>query len=100
MINAKVFKLYLLQTFFHNPIAGPFVLGISSGLFFLAASAALSFSSCALIAAIIMLFCTNSKRILLIIVGNDGLRKGGYGVWEWVAFLDRMEFFGKYKALT
>ena len=22
---------YLLQTFFHNPIAGPFVLGISSG---------------------------------------------------------------------
>ncbi|MBQ1369724.1 MAG: iron chelate uptake ABC transporter family permease subunit, partial [Clostridia bacterium] len=22
---------YLLQTFFHNPIAGPFILGISSG---------------------------------------------------------------------
>ena len=25
------FKTFLLQTFFNNPIAGPFVLGISSG---------------------------------------------------------------------
>lgn len=49
---------YLLQTFFHNPIAGPFVLGISSGakmivalvmVFFM--GQAISVSSVALIAA-------------------------------------------------
>ena len=34
---------YLLQTFFHNPIAGPFVLGISSGS--------------KLVVALVMVFC-------------------------------------------
>ena len=29
--GALALSVYLLQTFFHNPIAGPFVLGISSG---------------------------------------------------------------------
>ena len=29
--GALALARYLLQTFFHNPIAGPFVLGISSG---------------------------------------------------------------------
>lgn len=34
---------YLLQTFFHNPIAGPFVLGISSGAKMMAALVMVSF---------------------------------------------------------
>lgn len=34
---------YLLQTFFHNPIAGPFVLGISSGA--------------KMVVALVMVFC-------------------------------------------
>ena len=36
---------YLLQTFFHNPIAGPFVLGISSGAK-LASSSSTNMESC------------------------------------------------------
>ncbi len=36
---------YLLQTFFHNPIAGPFVLGISSGAKLAVALVMVSFSS-------------------------------------------------------
>ncbi|MGN0342539.1 MAG: FecCD family ABC transporter permease [Roseburia sp.] len=53
---------YLLQTFFHNPIAGPFVLGISSGA--------------KLIVALMMVFClsqainvTSASMILAAFVG-------------------------------
>lgn len=49
---------YLLQTFFHNPIAGPFVLGVSSGakltvalLMITAAGAGLGLTSAAMIGA-------------------------------------------------
>ena len=42
---------YLLQTFFHNPIAGPFVLGVSSGA--------------KLIVAISMIFTNSMKTLLL-----------------------------------
>ena len=56
---------YLLQTFFHNPIAGPFVLGISSGakmvvalvMVFLMGNA-IRVSSAALIAAAFVGICT------------------------------------------
>lgn len=41
---------YLLQTFFHNPIAGPFVLGISSGA--------------KLFVAVVMIFFLKYARIL------------------------------------
>ena len=41
---------YLLQTFFHNPIAGPFVLGISSGA--------------KLFVAVVMIFSLKYARIL------------------------------------
>ena len=49
---------YLLQTFFHNPIAGPFILGVSSGAkltvaiaMVIAMSNALPMSSAAMVAA-------------------------------------------------
>ena len=49
---------YLLQTFFHNPIAGPFILGVSSGAkltvalaMVIAMSRALPVSSAAMVAA-------------------------------------------------
>ena len=55
---------YLLQTFFHNPIAGPFVLGISSGaklcvsiVMILLLSRGLVSSSAALIAAAFVGYC-------------------------------------------
>lgn len=54
---------YLLQTFFHNPIAGPFVLGISSGA--------------KLVVALMMVFClgqainvTSASMILAAFVGS------------------------------
>ena len=30
-------------------------------------------------------------------VGYDGLRKGDYGVWEWVAFSDKTKFLEECK---
>lgn len=78
---------YLLQTFFHNPIAGPFVLGISSGsklavslvmVFLLGKS--VSVSSAALIAAafagalssmgLVLLMSRQVRSMSLLVVGG------------------------------
>ena len=43
--------------------------------------------------------CTNSKRIPLMAVGYDGLRKGNYGFVGMGDFLNKTRFWNKYKAL-
>lgn len=78
---------YLLQTFFHNPIAGPFILGVSSGAkltvaiaMVIAMSNAFPMSSAAMVAAafvgamlsmgLVLLLSTVVHRMSVLIIGG------------------------------
>ena len=58
---------YLLQTFFHNPIAGPFVLGISSGANFIGSILA----SEKINKPIITIFADDNKKYLSTELSNN-----------------------------
>ena len=64
---------YMLQTFFHNPIAGPFVLGISSGARLMVAAcliAAAAFLGALIAMGAVLLLSSKVRSMSLLIVGG------------------------------